>query len=110
MSIVRSSHYSARGVHSANISILILPHRLYILSSNSVTVAANVKYHSLQPESGRSGLLLDIAFYGRCDPQSGVPGKILEKDMQGGQVSITPPLFLVLSPSNIIIRVLGRTF
>ena len=26
-------------------------------------VAANIKYHSLQPDSGRSGLLLEIGFY-----------------------------------------------
>ena len=28
-----------------------------------VAVAANFKYHSLQPESDRSGLLLEIGFY-----------------------------------------------
>ena len=30
---------------------------------------------------------------GRCDTHCGVPGKILEKDVRGGQVSITPRLF-----------------
>ena len=93
------------------------PHMLWNLTTTPWGVwgggIANFKNHLHQPESGRSGLLLDIAFYdswatrsattmrpvrpridGRCDPHCGVPGKILEKDMHGGQVSITPPLFL----------------
>ena len=73
-------------------------------------MAANVKYHSLQLESGRSVLLLDIGFTthglpdeqprgrrvwprvdGRCDPQRGGPGKNLKrKDVRGRHVSKTP--------------------
>ena len=84
-------------------------------------MAANFKYHSLQPDSGWSGLLLDIGFdhswvtgrvirgtasmvgnYGPTSTEEAPveiqphvngrgPGKILKRGVRGGHVPTTPP-------------------
>ena len=42
----------------------LLPDTFEVISGElCVRLTANVEYHSHQPESGRCGLLLDIAFY-----------------------------------------------